>query len=153
MSELYHSTQLRKLRQICLTWILYGISSNCSLPTEMELTPSRQCQPLRNAEHKLIKTTLIFLASALVHILFLFPHMRRTSRETVITLDRTHFMLLFLFWALFFFLLPEPVVEICGWGVNNGKRTWILTTLSGCLRPSKAWLQSFGSSTAFSIHF
>lgn len=51
------------------------------------------------------------------------------------------------------FLLPEPVVEVCGWGVNSAGRIWILTTLSWRLRLRKDRLQRFGSSTAFPIHF
>lgn len=71
---------------------LTGINS------QMSMSAVKKCRTQAD------KNSLIFLALVLVHILFLSLHMRRT-RETVITSDRTHSVLLLLFWQCeqFFF--------------------------------------------------
>lgn len=156
--ELYNGTWLRKLRDKYV-WVEFFMGfqaiASCQLTginSQTSMSAAKKCRAQAD------KNSLIFLASALVHIFFL--QTRGTRRETVITSDRTHSALLLLFWqceqffiSIFLVLLPEPAVEVCGGGVKSVGRIWILTTRSGCLRLSRDRLQCFGSSTAFPIHF
>lgn len=106
-SELYRGTWLTKLRDRYFTAKSFMGSQATTACQLTGINSQTSMSAVKKCRAQADKNSLIFLASALVHIPLLFLHLRRTSRQTVINSDRTHSWLLPLFWQceqIFFFL-------------------------------------------------